>query len=129
MSAEQLAQDYQKLRRNLNEAGYEKSLIFGPEVNHIGNDINNGLEYVDCFLKNANQSIDYLTWHQYYLDGKTATVNDFINSTVFNYLPNEINNLKKIQEKFNPKIPMCICKIFIFNFFNFFFPAKLRFTI
>lgn len=94
VSAEQFAEDYCLLRKILDNAGYEQSILIGPEANHIGV-INNGNKFVKNFLKKGRHCIDFLTWHQYYLNGHIAKKEDFYNSSVFERLPEQINSLKK----------------------------------
>ena len=110
ISGTQLAEDYKTLRKILNEGGYKSSSIFGPEANHIGDRIHNGVKYAEEFLENSGNSVDFLTWHQYYLNGREAIVEDFINVTVFNFLPEEINTFDKMLKNSNKSIPTCLCK-------------------
>ncbi|KAI4503009.1 hypothetical protein M0802_002053 [Mischocyttarus mexicanus] len=89
ITAEQLAIDYIQLRNLLNQKGYQESLLVGPEVNHIKKS-DKGQSYVTIFMKNDKDSINYVTWHQYYLNGRDAEVKDFINPSTFQYLPTQI---------------------------------------
>ncbi|KAF7993018.1 hypothetical protein HCN44_005799 [Aphidius gifuensis] len=93
ISATQLAHDYQHLRNLLNDIGYSSSKLVGPETNHIGESNERGEMYTEEFLKNQDNSIDFVTWHQYYLHGKTAKVDDFINPKVFNQLSSQIKQI------------------------------------
>ncbi|XP_046750620.1 heparanase-like [Diprion similis] len=93
VTASQLASDYTVLRKLLDDNGYESSNLIGPEVNHIGDANHQGELYGAEFLKRANNSLTYFSWHQYYLNGHIATVEDFINPNTFNYLVNQIHSL------------------------------------
>jgi len=93
VTAQQLARDYYHLRGVLNTSGFETSIIVGPESNHIGDANHRGEMYVKEFLENDGNSADYVTWHQYYLDGHVAQLKDFINPTTFNYLPMQIKSM------------------------------------
>lgn len=86
-------------------------MLVGPEVNHIG-DSNEGLSYMEVFLENDKNNINYVTWHQYYLNGHEAQVNDFINPTTFCYLPIQIESMLKTIKKSRKSISMWLCKLF-----------------
>lgn len=106
ITAIQLAYDYHQLRQLLNEIGYSESLLVGPEVNHVG-DINRiGEHYAKTFLENDKNSINYVTWHQYYLNGKEAQLIDFINISIFNYLPKQIKSMQEAIQSSGKIIPM-----------------------
>ncbi|XP_026301238.1 heparanase isoform X2 [Apis mellifera] len=86
--------------------GYSESLLVGPEVNHVG-DINRiGEHYAKTFLENDKNSINYVTWHQYYLNGKEAQLIDFINISIFNYLPKQIKSMQEAIQSSGKIIPM-----------------------
>ncbi|XP_047366033.1 heparanase-like [Vespa velutina] len=105
ITAEQLAKDYYQLRNLLNKVGYQKSFLVGPEVNHIG-DSNKGQSYAEIFLEKDKDSINYVTWHQYYLNGHEAQVNDFINPSTFYFLPMQIDSMLKTIKKSRKSISM-----------------------
>ncbi|XP_076631282.1 heparanase isoform X1 [Colletes latitarsis] len=96
VNATQLANDYYQLRQLLNELGYNESILVGPEVNHVGDTHSTGEYYAKIFLKNDKDSVNYVTWHQYYLDGREARVVDFINISIFNYLSMQIKSMKDV---------------------------------
>jgi len=85
--ATELAKDYDHLRQLLNEAGYIDSILVGPEVNHVGESNEMGELYAKTFLSNQKNTVNYVTWHQYYLNGREAKVNDFVKPLTFNWLP------------------------------------------
>ncbi|KAE9542850.1 hypothetical protein AGLY_002761 [Aphis glycines] len=114
ISPQQLAKDYFALRSLLNTSGYNDSILVGPEVNNIRHPINiteQGEYYVKEFLKNDEDCIDYVTWHQYYINGKTAKVQDFIDPKVFNILSKQIKSLQDVIDGLGKKIPMWLCNI------------------
>ncbi|XP_014487586.1 PREDICTED: heparanase-like isoform X2 [Dinoponera quadriceps] len=96
ISATELAKDYDCLRQLLDEAGYVESILVGPEVNHVGDTNHMGEKYAETFLKSQKNTVNYVTWHQYYLNGREAKVQDFVNPHTFNYLPMQI----KVMEDF-----------------------------
>lgn len=110
ISAAQLGKDYCKLRKILNESGWKRSILVGPEVNHIDDEGKKGATYAKKFLENVDDCIDYVTWHQYYLDGRIATVQDFVNASVFNKLPAQIKTMKEALNSIKRDFPMWLCK-------------------
>lgn len=108
--AEQLAKDYCHLRSLLNSLDYENSILVGPEVNQVGGPHFNGENYTRIFLENSKQSTNYATWHQYYLRGEDAKVEDFLNVTTFNYLPYLVKSMQSAIDNSGNKIPMWLCE-------------------
>ncbi|KAH0558088.1 heparanase-like [Cotesia glomerata] len=106
ISAKQLAADYIRLRKLLNHLGYEMSFLVGPEVNHIGDDNRAGEKYATEFLNNSKSTVDFLTWHQYYLNGREAKVSDFVDPNVFNRLPMQVDRVQNVINQSNKKIRM-----------------------
>ncbi|KAG7200881.1 hypothetical protein KM043_003244 [Ampulex compressa] len=96
VNATELARDYRRLRRLLDKAGYSRSLLVGPEVNHVGDENHKGEWYAKEFLDASRNSVDYVTWHQYYLNGHIASLEDFLNVTTFDYLPSQIKSMIEI---------------------------------
>lgn len=107
ITAKQLANDYQRLRLYLNQIGYNNSLLVGPEVNHIGDNV--GESYMAEFLENDENSINYCTWHQYYLNGREARVEDFINPVTFDFLTSELKSVKNTIDSVGQNLSMWLC--------------------
>ncbi|ERL84427.1 hypothetical protein D910_01859 [Dendroctonus ponderosae] len=85
VSANQLAQDYNKLRALLDQYEYDSSYVVGPSMFDVGN--GEGTKaYLREFLSGASSSIYAVSWHQYYFSGLTATEADFLNTDYFNFL-------------------------------------------
>ncbi|KAH0947164.1 hypothetical protein HN011_010484 [Eciton burchellii] len=95
ISAVELAKNYDRLRELLNEAGYVESILVGPEVNHVGELNWIGEKYAETFLRNQKNTVDYVTWHQYYLNGREAKAKDFVNPLIFDWLPTQIKGMEK----------------------------------
>ena len=111
--ADKLAKNYDRLRQLLDESGYDKSILVGPEVNHVGEYSHQGEEYAELFLTSQNRIVHYVTWHQYYLNGREATVKDFIDPPVFNWLPIQIKSLGKSVAASGKNVSMWLCMYFI----------------
>ncbi|XP_033322197.2 heparanase [Megalopta genalis] len=95
VNATQLANDYYQLRLLLNRLGYNASILVGPEVNRVGESNHFGENYAEMFLKNDKNSVNYVTWHQYYLNGREAKIADFLNIATFNYLSEQIKSMQQ----------------------------------
>lgn len=107
--ASQLARDYYNLRTLLNETGFEDSILIGPETNHIGDpehESQNGQKYAKEFLENDKDCVNFVSWHQYYLNGREARVQDFLNPENFNVLSHQIKFLKDAIISAKKDIPM-----------------------
>lgn len=109
ISATELAKDYDYLRQLLDEAGYIESILVGPEVNHVGDTSHMGEKYAEIFLKSQKKIVNYVTWHQYYLNGREAKVQDFVNPLTFNYLPTQIEIMKDFIIASERNVPMWLC--------------------
>jgi len=110
ISATELAKDYDHLRQLLNEAGYVDSILVGPEVNHVGDSNEQGELYIKTFLSNQKNTVNYVTWHQYYLNGREAKVNDFVKPLTFNWLPAQIDSIKQFIAESGKDVSMWLCK-------------------
>lgn len=109
VSAVELAKDYDRLRRLLNEAGYIESILIGPEVNHVGELNHVGEDYAETFLENQRSTVNFISWHQYYLNGREAKVNDFINPLTFNWLPAQIKGMQESVAASGKNVSMWLC--------------------
>lgn len=105
----QLGKDYYQLRQLLNELGYNESLLVGPEANHVGETKRQGEQYIETFLENDNDSVDYVTWHQYYLNGRIARVSDFVNVSTFEYLQMQIKSMQEMIKQSGKNTSTWLC--------------------
>ncbi|KAK4886223.1 hypothetical protein RN001_002494 [Aquatica leii] len=97
VNATQLARDFKQLRKILlRYPKYKNSLIVGPDTTRPDLKHKESIIYLRDFLRTANITVDAITWHQYYFNGKTATINDFLNPSVFNVLESQILIVKEI---------------------------------
>lgn len=106
ITANELAKNYDHLRQLLDEAGYVNSILVGPEVNHVGEQSRMGEEYAEIFLKSQSKVVKFVTWHQYYLNGREATVKDFVNPLTFNWLPRQIKSFEEFVAATGRNVPM-----------------------
>uniref|UniRef100_G1KKK3 Heparanase n=1 Tax=Anolis carolinensis TaxID=28377 RepID=G1KKK3_ANOCA len=76
----QLGQDFIHLRQLLNNySRYKTAKLYGPDV---GQPRKNTQKLLRRFLKSGGKVIDSVTWHHYYLNGRTATREDFMSPDV-----------------------------------------------
>ncbi|XP_011155752.1 heparanase isoform X1 [Solenopsis invicta] len=104
--ATELAKNYDHLRQLLDEAGYVNSILVGPEVNHVGDNNQMGEQYAKTFLSSQKYTVNYVTWHQYYLNGREAKVNDFVHPVTFNWLPAQIKSMKQFITESGKNVSM-----------------------
>ncbi|XP_069687976.1 heparanase-like isoform X2 [Periplaneta americana] len=101
--ADQLAQDFMKLSDILwSYPRYRKSLIVGPDVTHprlqrqTFEVQEKPMRYLRNFLNKASRVINAITWHQYYLNGRKARLEDFVSPDVLNVLACQISAVLKV---------------------------------
>ncbi|KAK6633333.1 hypothetical protein RUM44_003935 [Polyplax serrata] len=100
---DQLAEDYKQLRKIMNSSTlYSTSKLIGPEVTKPKAMLLPSLTYLKQFLM-ATHDIDVVSWHQYYMHGKTATLNDFINPETFDELSSQIRHISKVTKRYSKK--------------------------
>nr|XP_034967878.1 heparanase [Zootoca vivipara] len=76
----QLGQDFIQLRQLLDSySSYRNAKLYGPDV---GQPRKHTQKLLRSFLKSGGKVIDSVTWHHYYLNGRTATREDFLSPDV-----------------------------------------------
>ncbi|XP_017599596.1 PREDICTED: heparanase [Corvus brachyrhynchos] len=76
----QLGQDFIHLRQLLNNyALYQHAKLYGPDV---GQPRKHTQRLLRSFLKSGGKVIDSVTWHHYYVNGRSATRGDFLSPEV-----------------------------------------------
>ena len=58
------------------------------------------LSYLNDVLETSEGVIDAVTWHQYYLNGRTATVKDFLEPKVLNRLKDQMDMVADSLQRF-----------------------------
>ncbi|KAK5643093.1 hypothetical protein RI129_006938 [Pyrocoelia pectoralis] len=71
-------------------------MLVGPDTTRPIVKRNASMVYLHDFLLDGKHVIDAVTWHQYYFDGKNATVRQFLDPDVFNLLETQISSIKDI---------------------------------
>ena len=82
---------------------FKGSLLVGPDVTrpkvpHPELNVDSP-EYLRDFLQVAGHSLNAITWHQYYIDGKEATAKDFLNPDVLNLYLEEAIKIKQVVQE------------------------------
>jgi heparanase 1 len=99
VDSSQLAKDFHTLRNLLRKyPKYADSLLVGPDVTRPRTDSNQSTAYLREFLTEGGHVVDAVTWHQYYFNGATAKVGDFLDPQTFDILKWQINAVKAIVQ-------------------------------
>lgn len=97
VNATQLANDFKVLRTILNKyPRYKKSLLIGPDTTRPRPEHKASSLFLESFLNGTKNIIDIVGWHQYYLDGHTASINNFLDLKTFNVLETQIKKVLEI---------------------------------
>ncbi|XP_006151458.1 heparanase isoform X1 [Tupaia chinensis] len=75
----QLGRDFVRLRKLLGKTTFENAKLYGPD---IGQPRGKTVDLLRSFLKAGGAVIDAVTWHHYYVNGRIATKEDFLNPDV-----------------------------------------------
>ena len=87
-----LGSDFGRLRLLLNRFPlFINSSIVGPDVNHMPS--KNAFKYLSDVLDYSGDVLDAITWHQYYLDGHVANLDDFTNPKTLDELEGALSEV------------------------------------
>ncbi|KAJ1524818.1 hypothetical protein ONE63_009688 [Megalurothrips usitatus] len=96
----QLAKDFSALLRILKMFSfYRNSKLVGPDITSPRGPKHRQvatLQYLDKFLFKAKDTISAVTWHQYYVNGRNTTTDEFMNPSILDVLKREIEDVKKV---------------------------------
>nr|XP_033819723.1 heparanase isoform X1 [Geotrypetes seraphini] len=96
----QLGQDFVQLHYLLsNYSAFRSSGLYGPDV---GQPRKETQKLLKSFLKAGGKVISSVTWHHYYVNGRTASEKDFLNPKVLDGLILEIQNVFQIVNETVP---------------------------
>ncbi|XP_022100509.1 heparanase-like [Acanthaster planci] len=95
LSGSQIGVDFNMLRKALNDRSqYVGAAVYGPDISGVGREKTTAL--LKGFLSKTNTT-NATTFHSYYLDGREATVDDFLNpKTLDGLLPGQIKLVKSV---------------------------------
>ncbi|CAG2060601.1 unnamed protein product, partial [Timema podura] len=107
ISGTQLADDFAALRSVIESHSASKEpMVVGPDVTAPRGLVTTPLTFLQEFLEAQNDSINAVTWHQYYLNGRIATLKDFIEPSIFNKLHKQILEVQQVMTKTNTSLPL-----------------------
>ncbi|KAM8939363.1 heparanase [Pelodytes ibericus] len=90
----QLGKDFVHLHNLLIKyRSYRNAGLFGPD---IGQPKKKSQTMLKSFLRTSGDIINSVTWHHYYVDGRTATESNFFNANILDSLISEIKTVFKI---------------------------------
>lgn len=98
VNATQLAKDFATLRQLLNTfPRYKNSLLVGPDTTRPRPEHRTSAKYLKQFLQASEKDVlDAVTFHQYYLNGRTASLADFLNLSTFQLLEYQLTIANKL---------------------------------
>ena len=71
----------------------------GPDVTRPRGKHSKSLKYLRDFLKSAGKTISAATWHQYYINGRTAVLENFTDPNVLDLLKTEIQRVLRVVRR------------------------------
>ncbi|NXN92686.1 HPSE Heparanase, partial [Rhinopomastus cyanomelas] len=90
----QLGQDFIHLRQLLsNYTLYQHTKLYGPDV---GQPRKHTLRLLRSFLKSGGKVINSVTWHHYYVNGRSATRRDFLSPEVLDTFATAVRKVLEI---------------------------------
>uniref|UniRef100_A0A8C6VM47 Heparanase n=1 Tax=Naja naja TaxID=35670 RepID=A0A8C6VM47_NAJNA len=101
VSGHQLGQDFVQLRQLLNNyIHYKNAKIYGPDLGRSSRKHSKIL--LKSFLKSGGKVLDSVTWHHYYLNGRIATREDFLNPDILDSFK---TNAEEVLQIVNSTVP------------------------
>ncbi|XP_048365964.1 heparanase [Sphaerodactylus townsendi] len=92
----QLGQDFIQLHHLLsNYSRYRNSKLYGPDV---GRPRKQTQKLLRSFLKSGGKVIDSVTWHHYYVNGRSATREDFLSPDVMDTFIADVQDVQQIVD-------------------------------
>lgn len=96
----QLGKDFVHLQQILQESSlYNSTGLYGPDV---GQPRNHRKDLLTGFLEAGAEAITACTWHHYYVNGRGASLEDFLDPVVLDSLATKINEVFKTVESVSP---------------------------
>ncbi|XP_068089623.1 heparanase isoform X2 [Hyperolius riggenbachi] len=96
----QLGKDFVRLHNLLSTySTYKNSGVFGPD---IGQPKKQSQKMLMRFLKSGGKVINSVTWHHYYVDGRSTSKKDFLNPRILDSLASEIQIVLQIVSETVP---------------------------
>ncbi|KAG8504328.1 Heparanase [Galemys pyrenaicus] len=95
----QLGEDFVELHKLLENSSFKNAKLCGPDV---GQPRGKTLKMLRSFLMTGGEVIDSVTWHHYYLNGRIATKEDFLNPNVLDTFISSAQTTLQVVEEIRP---------------------------
>ncbi|XP_026943360.1 heparanase isoform X2 [Sagmatias obliquidens] len=95
----QLGEDFMELHKLLGKSAFKNAKLYGPDV---GQPRGKTVKMLKSFLKAGGEVIDSVTWHHYYLNGRIATKEDFLNPDVLDTFISSVQKIFQAVEEARP---------------------------
>ncbi|XP_072798535.1 heparanase [Vicugna pacos] len=95
----QLGEDFIELHKLLGKSAFKNAKLYGPDV---GQPRGKTVKMLKSFLKAGGEVIDSVTWHHYYLNGRIATKEDFLNPDVLDTFILSVQKIFQVVEETRP---------------------------
>ncbi|XP_037686063.1 heparanase [Choloepus didactylus] len=95
----QLGEDFTELHKLLGKSTFKNSKLYGPDV---GQPRGKTVKLLRSFLQAGGEVIDSVTWHHYYLNGRIATKEDFLNTDVLDTFILSVQKIFQVVEETRP---------------------------
>ncbi|XP_061409165.1 heparanase [Lethenteron reissneri] len=101
VSGAQLGADFLALRTLLRSShpAFQDAKLYGPDITRPRR---SALTLLTGFLDSAKDAIEAVTWHQYYMNGRTATLDNFMDPQMLDSLAAEISAVQEVVNKEAP---------------------------
>ncbi|XP_069970578.1 heparanase isoform X3 [Penaeus vannamei] len=107
----QTAEDYLLLQQELDRR-FPHAGVVGPDVTRPKK-MNRKLalkmssvDYLASFLSTVKINLTAVTWHQYYVNGRTATLEKFLAPEVFDQLIWQVEEVVRVRDQLTPNTPV-----------------------
>ncbi|XP_036709887.1 heparanase isoform X2 [Balaenoptera musculus] len=95
----QLGEDFVELHKLIRKSAFKNAKLYGPDV---GQPRGKTVKMLKSFLKAGGEVIDSVTWHHYYLNGRIATKEDFLNPDVLDTFISSVQEIFQAVEETRP---------------------------
>ncbi|KAI5622557.1 heparanase precursor [Silurus asotus] len=100
LTGSQLGEDFLHLRNILQKSAlYNSSGLYGPDVSQPRD---HRKDLLTGFLESGAKAIDACTWHHYYVNGRDASLDDFLDPKVLDMLAVKTDKVLKIVHSLSP---------------------------
>lgn len=106
VNATQAGKDAVELRRILRSNAKFGTLLVGPDVTRP-RDKGSSEKYLKEYLAtNASSEISAVSWHQYYVDGRTTTQEEMMSPKTLDLFKDQIQRIKRVMKEENTTKPV-----------------------